>query len=168
MNSTKRLTVCAMTAALGIVVMLLGYVIGIGTYAAPLLVSLFTIPVLREYGGKYLLMVWLAISILSFILVRDAEQSMMYALLFGWYPAARERLEKLCKPLRIAAKLLIFNAVTIAMELLLIKLIAPSAESPLLLWALLIVGNAVFLLYDMIIPRFLLLYEKRFRKHLFK
>ncbi|MCQ2557964.1 MAG: hypothetical protein MJ135_02485 [Oscillospiraceae bacterium] len=168
MKTTRQLAICAMISALGVVLMLLGYLIGIGTYAAPILVSLCMLPVWREFGTKPFLCVWIATSILSLTLIRDPEQTLMFFAFFGWYPAVSFALERLPKMLRLLAKLLIFNTVIIAVELLLMKVIAPEAESPVLLIVLLVMGNGVFLLYDLLIPRFLHMYEKRLRRFLIR
>ena len=153
MEQTKRLTVCAMLAAVSVVLMLLGAVLQLGTYAAPLLTGMVLIPIGNRYGRKYQTMLWLVISGLCFMLVPSAEQNLMFAGLFGWYPIAYPTLQKLPRLLRLPVKLLLFNGVVIAMEAALIWLIAPEAMEWSFALLLLALGNVTFLLYDYLIPK---------------
>ena len=153
MEQTKRLTICAMMAAVSVVLMLLGAVLQLGTYAAPLLTGMVLIPIGNRYGRKYQVMLWLVISVLCFMLIPAAEQNMMFAGLFGWYPIAYPTLQKLTRLVRLPVKLLLFNAVVIAMEALLLYLIAPEAMEPGMVILLLVLGNVTFLLYDYLIPK---------------
>ena len=153
MGQTKRLTICAMMAAVSVVLMLLGAVLQLGTYAAPLLTGMVLIPIGNRYGRKYQVMLWLVISVLCFMLIPAAEQNMMFAGLFGWYPIAYPTLQKLPRLLRLLVKLLLFNGVVIAMEALLLWVIAPEAMELTMMLLLLALGNVTFLLYDYLIPK---------------
>lgn len=153
MGQTKRLTICAMMAAVSVVLMLLGAVLQLGTYAAPLLTGMVLIPIGDRYGRKYQVMLWLVISVLCFMLLPAAEQNMMFAGLFGWYPIAYPTLQKLPRLLRLLVKLLLFNGVVIAMEALLLWVIAPEAMELTMMLLLLALGNVTFLLYDYLIPK---------------
>lgn len=153
MEQTKRLTICAMMAAVSVVLMLLGAVLQLGTYAAPLLTGMVLIPIGNRYGRKYQVMLWLVISVLCFMLIPAAEQNMMFAGLFGWYPIAYPTLQKLPRLMRLPVKLLMFNGVVIAMEVLLLWVIAPEAMELGMVLLLLALGNVTFLLYDYLIPK---------------
>ena len=153
MEQTKRLTICAMMAAVSVVLMLLGAVLQLGTYAAPLLTGMVLIPIGNRYGRKYQVMLWLVISALCFMLIPAAEQNMMFVGLFGWYPIAYPTLQKLPRLVRMLIKLLLFNGVVIAMEALLLWVIAPEAMELGMMLLLLALGNVTFLLYDYLIPK---------------
>ena len=153
MGQTKRLTICAMMAAVSVVLMLLGAVLQLGTYAAPLLTGMVLIPIGNRYGRKYQVMLWLVISVLCFMLIPAAEQNMMFAGLFGWYPIVYPTLQKLPRLMRLPVKLLLFNGVVIAMEALLLWVIAPEAMELGMVLLLLALGNVTFLLYDYLIPK---------------
>ena len=153
MGQTKRLTICAMMAAVSVVLMLLGAVLQLGTYAAPLLTGMVLIPIGNRYGRKYQVMLWLVISVLCFMLIPAAEQNMMCAGLFGWYPIAYPTLQRLPRLMRLPVKLLLFNGVVIAMEALLLWVIAPEAMELGMVLLLLALGNVTFLLYDYLIPK---------------
>lgn len=153
-SQTGRLAVCAMMAALGVVLMLLGSFLGLGIYMAPMFVGWCLIPIGREYGTRYQVMLWIAISLLSAIFVTDIEQNMMFAFLFGWYPIIRPVLQRLSPLLRIGAKFALFNAVVIALEAALITFLVPEVMEKWAAIMLLALGNVTFLLYDFAFPAF--------------
>ncbi|MBQ4040946.1 MAG: hypothetical protein IJC91_07420, partial [Oscillospiraceae bacterium] len=132
--------------------MLLGAVLELGMYAAPLLAGICLLPYGQKYGIKYQIIVYLAVSFLSFILVPNIEQNLMFAGLFGWYPALRPALQGLSKLPRIVVKLLIFNVTIIAIEALVMLVLVPEVLGGGLIAALLVLGNITFILYDCIIP----------------
>lgn len=163
-QQTLRMAVCSMTAALGVVVMLLGAVLGLGTYLSPLLVGLCLIPVGKEYGTKYQLVVWAAVSLLCLMLVSDVEQNLMFIGLFGWYPVLRPRLQKLTRVLRFLIKLVLFNVIVAAIETLLLLVLVPEDMGTVFAIVLLALGNVTFFLYDTAIPYFELIVSRYLRK----
>lgn len=152
-NQTKRMASCAMMTALCVVLMWLGAILELGMYAAPLFAGLSLIPMGQKYGQKYQIMVWIASSLLSLMLVPNIEQNLLYIGLFGWYPVLRPKLQNLPVFLRILAKLLIFNAVVIAIEALVVFLLVPEAMTMWMTVLLMVLANITFLAYDYLIPR---------------
>ena len=163
-QQSRRMAVCGMTAALGVVLMVLGAILELGMYVCPMFVGLCLIPIGKEWGTKSHLILWAAIGLLCLMLVSNLEQNLMFIGLFGWYPALRPRLQRLPPLLRLVVKLALFNAIVIAIEALLILVLVPEAMGAVFTAVLLILGNVTFLLYDFAIPRF----EWLARKHLKK
>lgn len=159
-KQSKKLALCGVSAALGVVIMLLGSALGLGMYLAPMLTGLLLAAAGRKAGGGYPVMLWVAVSLLCLIFVSDPEQGLMFIGLFGWYPIVRPGLQKLARALRIAAKLLLFNAAVIALETLLTRVLVPESLSAGLTVLLLALGNLTFLVYDLAIPRIAGLMEK--------
>lgn len=151
--SAKRMALCAMMAALCVVLMLLGAILELGMYAAPLLAGLLLIPVGKLYGRKYHTLLFAASALLCFLLVPNVEQNLMFAGIFGWYPILRPILQKLPKWLRWPVKLVIFNALIVAIEALVMLVLVPEAMERVFLWILLILANVTFLAYDLMLPR---------------
>lgn len=143
-----------MTAAVGIVILILGAVLGLGIYVCPVIVGLSLIPIGQKYGISHQLMLWVIISILALLLVPDPEENLMFAGFFGWYPALYPRLQKLPRLPRLLAKLVIFNAAILTIESLVILVLIPQAMEPVMAVILMLLANVVFLLYDKLIPRF--------------
>ena len=151
---TRRLALNGMMAAMSIVILLFGSMLGIGIYAGPMLAGLFLLPIGRELGRRDQAMIWLAVSLLGFMLISDMEQNLMYLCLFGCYPILRPWFQKLQKPVRLIAKLAYFNVVIIAAEAVVLLFFAPEAMGAALIITLLVLGNVTFLCYDLAIPVF--------------
>lgn len=162
MRQSKVIAHCGMMAALSIVLMIIGAALGLGLYVSPMLAGLCLIPIGRKFGEKYQWLVWAAVSILSFLLVPEAEQNLMYFTLFGLYPILRPRFLHLPKRLILPCKLLYFNLVVVAVEALVIFLLVPEPMTPVIALILLAFGNAIFLMYDFLVPRAHLLFDKYF------
>ena len=152
MIRTKRLAACAMMTALSVVLMALGALLELGTYAAPMLASLCLLPVGEKYGRIWQLLVWIAAGLLSFMLIPAPEQNLMYFGLFGWYPILRPYFEKLPRLLRLPGKLLALNAAMIAIEALVMLVLVPEVMEPVFLIVFLLLMNVLFLVYDYALP----------------
>lgn len=99
-----------MITALSVIVMLVGGVLGIMTYAAPLIAAVLLIPVIYELGNGYALLVYVSSSVLSILLCAEKELAFFY-LFIGYYPILRPFFYRIrSKAVRIAAKLLLFAA----------------------------------------------------------
>ena len=166
MKHTRKLALCGVVSAMTLAVLLIGSVIGVGTYAAPLFASLMLMPVGMSAGTKSQLLSWLCVGLLSLILLTDREEAFMFLLVFGWYPAVRPYLERLKKPLGTVCKLLSLNIAAVGTELLVIWLVMPEAEAWWLWLTLWAVANVIFVMYDSLIPRFEALIRRRFGKYL--
>lgn len=152
-HTARRMATCAMMIALCVVLMVLGAVLELGMYAAPMFAGLCLIPIGQKYGRNYQLTVWIATSLLSLILVPNIEQNLMYIGIFGWYPIVRPVLQTLPKWLRPVVKLLIFNVAIIVIEALVLYLFVPEALASWMIALLMILANITFLAYDFLIPR---------------
>lgn len=150
----KRVAACGMMAAVCVVILLLGAVLELGIYAAPMFAGLCLVPMGEKWGRKYQCMLWVSVSILGFLLVPNGEENLMFAGLFGWYPILQPTLQKLPGVLRIPAKLLIFNGAVVVVEAVTIFVLGLGETMSLwLVLGLLAMGNVSFWLYDFVIPR---------------
>ena len=166
-EQSRRMAVCSVAAALGVVALLLGAVLELGIYVCPMVVGLCLIPIGRRFGVKYQLLLWVVISLLSLLIVPNPEENLVFAGLFGWYPALQPRMQKLPKILRALLKLLLFNAVVVALEALVLYVLVPEAIDSAMLVLLLLLGNVMFVMYDRVIGRFDVIEEnlkKRFSR----
>ncbi len=173
--SSARMALCAMTAALAVVVMSLGSIVPFATFCCPILAMLIMVPITVECPPKLGLTLYGAIAILSLLLLGDKEVSFLF-LFLGYYPILRPRLEKIRpKVLRLAVKQAIFSCAVAVMYLLLIfvfrlEAVAEEFQSAgtALNAALLLMGNVVFYAFDLLLFRFTLLYQHKWRKRLFR
>lgn len=152
-TSARRMALCAMMAAVCVVLMVLGAVLELGMYAAPLLAGLCFIPIGQKYGRKWHVLLFAVAAVLCFLFVPNIEQNLVFAGLLGWYPIVRPSLQKLPKWTRLPVKLLLFNAIIVAIESLVMLVLVPEVLGGVLLWVLLGLGNLTFLAYDFMLPR---------------
>ena len=154
-TESQKIALCGVLSALSVVVLLVGNVLQIGTYAAPMLASFLLIPVLEDYGKKYALLLYAVVSLLSLFLVPDKELVLFYVLVLGYYPVLRVKLNTIkSRWVRWIIKFAVFNAATVLVYLLLFALLGPAVLDELLadgigmLAALLAAGNLSFWLCD--------------------
>lgn len=177
-SSTHRqsmsIAYCGMVCALSVVMMLLGAIIPIATYAAPLLCGLLLLPVRLEFGQQSAIITYAVTAILSVILGMDKETAFFYVFI-AWYPLAKWQLDKIrSKPLRVTIKLALINIAIIAMYALLCfvlhldALVAEMQEMGVwLMIVCVVVLDICMLLYDRMLFPMLMLYDRKLR-HLIK
>ena len=159
-TSTGKLAWCGVMTAVSLVLQLLGGLIGIGTYAAPVLGAVCTWVVLYYSDQRTAVLHWLATGILSLILCADKELALLYLFLLGWYPIAKPTLDRVRpKVLRLLCKLLIFNAVILATYAILLMVVYGGEWEALGFGGLgmtivfLILGNVIFLMCDWLLGK---------------
>ena len=152
MMNTRKIAAGAMMAAVCVVIMLLGAVIDLGTYAAALLAGVAAMPYGQKYGRKYQLMVFAASAALCFMLVPNIEQNLMYLGFYGWYPILWPSLQKLPKALGYGLKFVVFNVFFVSIELLVMCLLVPEVMESYLLFIFIVTANVVFFAYDYMLP----------------
>ena len=158
-KQTSNLALGGVLAALAVVILLLGGVLQIATYLAPMLASALLAVLLGRLPRSLCLGWWAAVSLLALLLCPDKELAFVF-LFLGWYPMAKPALDRLPKLPRLLTKLLIFNAATAALYGFLIlvlrleALVQEARETGAgLLILLLVLGNLTFLLFDLVLSR---------------
>ena len=169
---SREIALCGMLNALAVVLMNLGSLVPLATFCTPLLAMLVLLPVLEEYGARMGWAAWVSVSILSLLLVTDRETALVYVF-FGWYPMVRPKVAAIkSKVLRFGVKLLICNGLIFTLYGLVLRLMGLTAdllESTRLMNALLLVlGNLVFFLTDLVLQRMTLVWTVKLRKRFFK
>ena len=167
---TKYLTVSAMLAALGVVILSLGAVIEVLDVTTAVMASILIIYAVIELGGAYPWLVWLSTSVLAMILLPQKTPAIFYALFAGFYPIVKEKLEKLKYPISYLLKLVLFH-LSIGGILLVFHLFFPSMlDMGGFSWmpiALYVAGLLCFIVYDFalthLITYYLVKLQKRFR-----
>ena len=167
---SRRAALCGVLCALAEVVLLLGGLIPAALYACPILAMVALLPAREECGVRFALVSWAAVGLLALLLCPDKELAGVY-LALGWYPPLQERFEAIRpKGLRAAAKLFVFLLCVLGLYAALIWLfqlesvVRETAEAtPLLLLALLGTGCVTFLLTDVLLRRFTVLWRRKLR-----
>ena len=117
-----------------------------------------------EYGDRMAMGVFGVAGILSLLLPLKTP-AVFFLCFFGWYPVAQKKIRKLPPILCRIIKFLLFNAV-FALLLFLSALVTQTRELWWIYAALAVLGNLCFVLYDLLLDRFLIWYLLKLRKRL--
>ncbi len=168
--SARQIALGGIFAALAVVILLLGGMIQVGTYVAPMLAALPLVILLSELPRSLCLGWYCIVALLGVLLCPDKETAFVFVFL-GWYPLAKPGLDRLPKLPGLLCKLLIFNASTAALYALLIlvfrldALVQEAQETGMiLLIAILLLGNLSFILFDLVLGRLTALYRIKHKK----
>ena len=169
-RSTKSMALSAMLAALALALMFLSGVVPFAAIACPVLASLVLIPVYTECGGKWGMLWYASVAILSLFTAPLKESGILF-LFFGYYPMLRKYVNRL--PLCFVWKLLYCNVVAalaygiMIYVLRLQEVVADFADlGKWMLVVLLLLANVSFVVYDMLIGRLQIVYHVRLRPKL--
>ena len=166
-KNTKRLTFCAVCVALGFVILMLGAFIEVLDLSAAAFAGMLAVMVVIELGGRWAWPTFLATGLLALLLLPARLPALFYLLFAGWYPIAKERIERLkfC-PLRWVVKMLALNAAAVVAFLAAkYVLMIPDAVADWT-WLLLLMLNGAFVLFDIALTRLISLYIFRLRGRL--
>ena len=168
--SARQIALGGIFAALAVVILLLGGMIQVGTYVAPMLAALPLVILLAELPRSLCLGWYCIVALLGVLLCPDKETAFVFVFL-GWYPLAKPALDRLPKLSGLLCKLLLFDAATAALYALLIlvfrldALVQEAQETGMiLLIAILLLGNLSFILFDLVLGRLTILYQIKHKK----
>ena len=169
-----KIALCAVIAALSVVMLMLTSIIPFGTYALPGLAGAFLVIVVIELNAKWALGVFAVTSLMGFFLAGDKEAAVCYILLLGYYPILKNLIEQkiMLRVVRILLKLAAFNAAAVGTFYITTLLLAIPAEEYTLFGiymplAFLAAGNLVFLLYDLALTQSVVFYVRKIRGRIF-
>jgi len=157
-TEARRIAFGGMMAALAVVIMSLGGLIPVATFACPMLCMLLLAFVTKMCGSRIGWAWYGAVAILCLLLGPDKEAASVFAFL-GFYPIVKPRFDRLRFP--VLPKLALFNVLILAMYALLIRLFGMAqiaAEyrelGTVMTVVMLLMGNVIFLLLDRVLTRF--------------
>lgn len=162
MNTTKKLTLSAVLAALSAVIMLVSYFPYL-TYAVPAVAGLFIMIVVIEIDCKWAFFSFVAASVLAFLFA-ETESKLMFIGFFGFYPILKCLIERINKPFfEWLIKFFVFNVCIITVYKLVSRIFLVSFDdfSTLKQYGeiiLLVVANIVFAVYDIAVSRMSVFY----------
>ena len=154
MSKSGKIALGGLLTALGVVLMFLTGLIPIGTYALPAIAGVLLIVAVIEIGAKWAWMIYAAVAVLSLLFAADKEAALLFVLFFGYYPVLKSFLERISnKVLSWISKFAVFNVAVVACFFLAVNFLQLPEDSftvfgIYLPWVFLILGTAVFLIYD--------------------
>ena len=170
-QKTHELALASILGATAVVLLMLGGIVPLSTYACPVLASLAILVAGEECRTRRAWLCFVAAAILGLLLGPDKESALLFAFL-GYYPLLQPKLDKLRPaPVRIAAKLALAVAAVGAMYALILFVFRLDAvvqefyaASPAVLWTTIALGVLLFFMYDLALHRLGALYRYRRRK----
>ena len=163
-NHTKRISVCAMMAALGVVILYMGSLISVADISMAVIASLLCILATIEYGRGAAFSLFFVTAVLSVVLLPQKSPSVMYALFFGYYPILKEMFERKKKFISWVLKELVFHAALIAIFFAFKYLLAENVQAHMIVYITgLILCEVIFVLYDIALTRLVSFYFFKLR-----
>ncbi len=176
MNKRKLLSfkvaLGGVVAALSILLMLLAGVTSTLIYAIPMITGALLMMLVVEFGTGFAVLIYIAVSIISLLLLGNKEAAVMYVAFFGYYPIIKSVLEKHFNGIACwIIKYVIFNIAMILSYFVVTKIFMISFEDiksfgKFALLLLLLAGNILFVMYDVVLTRLVSIYLYKWRKHI--
>lgn len=170
-NLASKVALGGVATALSMVLMLIAGVTSTLVYAIPMFVGMLLIVLVIETGKGLATAVYIAVSILSLLILGNKEAAIMYVAFFGYYPILKGIIERYSKTvLSWIIKYMVFNIAMVGAYFIITKIFMISFEDiasfgkwalPLLLFA----GNVVFAMYDVLLTRLITIYFYRWQKY---
>lgn len=175
-RNSIRIALGGLLGALSLVMMLSGSILPLATFLAPTISGVLLVPVAIEFGMGTGLVLYAAVSILSFFMVPDKEMALVFIFFLGYYPLIKPKLDSIrAKMLCYCAKLAAFNLSVVAMYCLILYVFPiPYLVAEMKQWGvlfavvLLVCGNVTFVIYDIALVRFERIYREVWRPRLMR
>ncbi|MBQ7383790.1 MAG: hypothetical protein IJV72_03255 [Clostridia bacterium] len=165
-EKTRKLTICAMMSALGVVTLYLGSLIEVLDISMAVIASLFVIFTVIEYGGAAPWAVYAVTGVLSTVLLPNKFPAAMYLLFFGFYPILKEKIERLSSRVwQWVIKEAVFNLALVILMFVARWLLFIEADIITVIWAVFfLLANGTFVIFDIALTRLISLYVFKLRR----
>ena len=177
-RKTKRLALCAVLCALGVVILGFGAILEVMDITTTMLASLLLLPIMLCYGNGYAFMTYAVTGLLSVILMPFSFAPWMYLGLAGYYPMVKAKFDRLPKLISILLKailvLVALSAYFVAFYFLMMQGAGSLSDAFTLAfgdkgdpswmgWVAVALAYIAFFAYDLLIDRLLVLYRYRWQ-----
>ncbi len=180
MSQSAKTAIGGMATALS-VVLLIPTALDVFVYALPAMAGILVMFCVVELGKGWSAGVYVAVSFLSLLLVPNKEAAVLYVAFFGYYPIIKAILEsKMSRFIEYILKFVIFNFSVVIAYVFLVKVFGlpfdelmgidgtDSFFSKFAIPVMLVLGNIVFIVFDIALTRmvtaYLRVWQKKFRK----
>lgn len=166
-KKTRRLAISAILAALGVAILYLGALVEVLDLSVAAIASLLCVLAVLEMGGAWPWLIYCVIAVLSLVLLPSKSAAVIFALFAGYYPILKAYYERLRPLLSWVLKLVNFNAALTVILLLSRFFVAETVIfKPWYYVVLYVLGNIVFVLYDVALTRLISMYLHKLRDRL--
>ena len=174
MKNAVKTALGGIITAFSVILVLLGN-IPMSEYVGPTFAGILLAWAVVEMGAIPSLWVYIAASILSFILSANKEPVLLYILFFGYFPILKDVLQRKLSSriLRWLIKFAVFNASMVGCYFLLIYVFGMPLEEmegigKYTVYVLLAGGNLLMVVVDFCIEKLIILYKMKWQKRLYK
>lgn len=168
MKNTKRIATSGIAAALMCAIMYIAAVTEVLSVTGVVFAAFVVIFIYIEYGTKTALTVYAAAAVVSLLILPDKYSALLFAVFAGYYPVLKAKLEGFKMPLAWCLKMAIFNVVVLCLYLIGKYVLVLEMEAPAVEITVLLLGNAVFVLADLLASKLIILYLVKYRPMLKK
>ncbi|MBQ8287569.1 MAG: hypothetical protein IJX76_02215 [Clostridia bacterium] len=165
-RKTRVLALSSLFVALSVVILYLGCFLEVLDLTVAAVASLLVLLAVIEMGKGTAAMVWLATSILAFLLLPNKFIAVEYAFLMGCYPLVKALAERLPRVISWVVKLVFVNIALAVMVVLGHFVFAYPIESVWLLVGTFVLATVTGVVFDIALTRLLTLYLMRLRSAL--
>ncbi len=172
MKTSYKVSLGGIIGALSLVLMLLTSVIPFGTFAFPALAGMMLVCIVIELGYSWAFIVYTVVSALSILFLTDKEAALYYIVFLGFYPIIKGMIERhKSRVLQYIVKYAVFNICMVIAFYLSIFVFSIPRESfnifgLYLPWVFLVLGNMVFIIYDLCVSKVVTIYLLKIHKKL--
>lgn len=175
-NVSFNVALGGVSAAAALVMMLATAVFPMLDFALPAAAGALMAVIVIEINKKWAFLTYVAISVLSIIIVPSKEVGLLFAMFMGYYPIVKAIFEKAkTKALQWGVKLLCFNVAVVAYYFVTVKIFTDTElmeeageMGKFGLLILLAVANVVFVIYDIALTRLISMYYNWLRKKILR
>ena len=164
-NKTRRLALCSLFSALGVIILYMGSLIEVLDLSMAVVASLLVIVAVIELGGLYPWLIYAVTSLLAFLLLPNKFIVLVYAAFAGFYPILKSKFERIKGLVCALLKRGVFNLCLLAM-LGVARLFVIPFETKYGLIITAVILNLLFVLYDYALTRLITAYLLKWRKML--
>lgn len=165
-RQTRVLALSSLFTALGVVILYLGSFFEIIDLTVAAVASLLVIVTVIEMGKRTGVLVWLATSLLSLLILPNKFIAVGYALFFGCYPLVKAVAERFATVLSWAIKLIFAFASMTLLVLVSHFLLAMPMEGPILMAVFFLLALFTSVIFDIALTKLVTLYLWRLREML--
>ncbi len=164
MKKTSKVAFAGLICALSLVCMLLT-IIPVMEIGLPVLAGVFLTVLVMELGLKWGILGYVTVAILSLLLAPSFESRILFVVFFGYYPIVKAAIERLRSTVACwAVKIFLFNFAVGGAYYLLLRFTTVLQKDDFLAFGaylpavVLLIGNIVFVIYDIALSRVITAY----------
>lgn len=165
-RQTRILAISSLLTALGVVLLYLGSFFEIMDLTVAAAAGILVLLAVIEMGKRTGVLIWLATSLLSLLLLPNKFIALGYALFFGCYPLVKAFAERFSNFLSWAVKLVFAFVAMVVLVILSHYLLGMPLEAPWMMVAFFVLALFTTVVFDIALTKLVTLYVYRLRKTL--